>query len=306
MARNFFYMLSEVSREVVGKGELLETAFNRLVSFVESGVYTSSPSSKYIAKNWRLTSKELCAKWNDEEVSVKSENTFRSQVSTLSRQLYTLFPQVERAFIEEDRKAMQEILSTIALLIDGDEYFNDIFISELVDNYSDYSGREYPLEDCMKEISLLAMLRKRYIFEMLDLVNRDKMGYLQRVLQTPIASNRYRNINSRKIELLNLMQEYGDSTTLFDCAAEQTDGAFDSVYVDNYSKYGFSDMRELVTVMQDIASSDKPTGNAQREVKKLSAVRKLLNQDSMKDWLSDVGSESMKEFLRGMELSQKY
>lgn len=305
MARNFFYMLSEVSREVVGKGELLETVFNRLVSFVESGVYTSSPSSKYIAKNWRLTSKELCSKWNDEEVSVKSENTFRSQVSTLSRQLYTLFPQVEGAFIEEDRKAMQEILSTIALLIDGDEYFNDIFISELVDNYADYSGREYPLEDCMKEISLLAMLRKRYIFEMLDLVNRDKMGYLQRVLQTPIASNRYRNINLKKLEVLNLMEEAGASTTLFDGVAQQTEKIQEPEKVDNYFKYGFSDMNELIEVLESVASSENMGIDADKDAKKLSAIKRLYCADDLKRFLGDVSAEIMQEFLKGMELKTK-
>lgn len=305
MTRNFFYMLSEVSREVVGKGELLETAFNRLVSFVESGVYTSSPSSKYIAKNWRLTSKELCAKWNDEEVSVKSENTFRSQVSTLSRQLYTLFPQVERAFIEEDRKAMQEILSTIALLVDGDEYFNDIFISELVDNYADYSGREYPLEDCMKEISLLAMLRKRYIFEMLDLVNRDKMGYLQRVLQTPIASNRYRNINLKKLKVLSMMEKAGASTTLFDGAAQQAEKVQEPAKVDNYSKYGFSDMSELVGVLEEVATSENMGNDAEKDAKKLSAIKRLYCAEDLNCFLSDVSAETMQEFLKGMELKTK-
>lgn len=305
MDRNFFYMLSETEKEVEGKGVVLITAFNRLVSFVESGVYTSSPSSKYIAKNWRLTSKELCIKWNNEEVSEKSENTFRSQVSTLSRQLYALFPQVEKAFIDDDRNSIQEILGTIGLLSDGDAFYNDLFVAELVEDYSDYSGREYSLEDCVNEIHLLAMLRKRYLFEMLDLVNRDKMGYLHKVLQTPIASNRYRNINLKKLEVLNLMEEAGASTTLFDGVAQQTEKIQEPAKVDNYSKYGFSDMNELVEVLESVASSENLGADAEKDAKKLSAIKRLYCANDLKWFLGNVSAEIMQEFLKGMELKTK-
>ncbi|MBO5238036.1 MAG: hypothetical protein J6B50_04605 [Lachnospiraceae bacterium] len=305
MGRNFFFMLSETEKEIEGKGVVLITAFNRLVSFVESGVWTSSPSSKYIAKNWRLTSKELCIKWNNEEVSEKSENTFRSQVSTLSRQLYALFPQVEKAFIDDDKKAIQEILGTIDLLSDGDEFYNDLFVAELVEDYSDYSGREYSLEDCMNEIHLLAMLRKRYLFEMLDLVNRDKMGYLHKVLQTPVASMRYRTINSKKLKVLNMMEEAGASTTLFDGAAQNIEKVQEPAKVDNNLKYRFSDMRELVDVLEKVATSENMGIDAEKDAKKLSAIKRLYCADDLKCFLGDVSAETMQEFLKGMELKTK-
>lgn len=305
MGRNFFFILSETEKEIEGKGVVLITAFNRLVSFVESGVFTSSPSSKYIAKNWRLTSKELCHKWNNEEVSEKSENTFRSQVSTLSRQLYALFPQVEKAFIDDDRNSIQEILGTIDLLSDGDVFYNDLFVTELVEDYSDYSGREYSLEDCMNEIHLLAMLRKRYLFEMLDLVNRDKMGYLHKMLQTPIASNRYRNINLKKLKVLSLMQDYGNCTTLFDATTEQMTKVCEPEKVDNFSKYGFSDMSELVAVLLEVATSENMGIDAEKDAKKLSAIKRLYCAEDLKCFLDGVSAETMQDFLKGMELKTK-
>lgn len=305
MGRNFFFMISETEKEIEGKGVVLVTAFNRLVSFVESGVYTSSPSSKYIAKNWRLTSKELCIKWNNEEISEKSENTFRSQVSTLSRQLYALFPQVEQAFIDDDRNRIQEILGTIDLLSDGDVFYNDLFVTELVEDYSDYSGREYSLEDCMNEIHLLAMLRKRYLFEMLDLVNRDKLGYLHKVLQTPIASNKYRNINLKKLEVLNLMEKAGASTTLFDGAAQQAEKVQEPAKVDNYSKYGFSDMSELVGVLEEVATSENMGNDAEKDAKKLSAIKRLYCADGLKSFLDGFSAKTMQEFLKGREHKTK-
>lgn len=305
MGRNFFYMLSETEKEVEDKGVVLVTAFNRLVSFVESGVFTSSPSSKYIAKNWRLTSKELYHKWNNEEVSEKSENTFRSQVSTLSRQLYSLFPQVGQAFIDGDRKSCREILETICLLSDGDEFYRDIFVTELVEDFSDYSGREYRLEDCMEEIHLLAMMRKRYIFEMLDLVSKDKLGYLHKILQTPVVSNRYRNVNLKKLKVLSLMQDYGNCTTLFNATTEQMTKVCEPEKVGNFTKYGFSDMSELVGVLEEVATSENMGNDAEKDAKKLSAIKRLYCADGLKRFLDGVSAKTMQDFLKGMELKTK-
>lgn len=302
MSKSFFALMTTIEKDIKNEGILLTTEFNKFTHFIESGCFTSSLYSKYIARNWRLTSKEIYEKWNTEQNEQKSYHTWRSQTSTLSKQLYAMFPSIELAFISHDRRAINDVLNAVALLSDGDLYANDIFVQEVIEGTDSYSGREYDLNECMDEIRFLSNMRKRYIYENIDMLNKDKLGYLRTILQKPMSSTKYRSANVLKLHVLELMDKVGADSTLFE---EQKEKVQEPAKVDNYSKYGFSDMSELVGVMEKVATSENMGNDAEKDAKKLSAIKRLYCADDLKRFLGDVSAETMKEFLRGMKLKTK-
>ena len=279
--RNFFATLSDIEKSIV-KGGWTYSVFNQLTGFIESGTFTQSSMSKYICMNWRLTSREIWNKWNAEQVEEKQYTTWRSQVSTLSRQLYALFPQVETAFIEGDSSAVQQIANTIALIKDGDECFNDIFISELRNMSLGYSGREYPLEECSEEIKLLQRMTRRNIYDDIDCLNEDKLGYLQKVLNTPLVSARYRTVNLKKVEVLNRLLDYR--------------GVSEEVKSETNNKYGFASIGRISEILEEKAERgrNKVTGTEELQeqyAKKAVSILRLFTEEHLLKLLDTIPDE---------------
>lgn len=320
MGRNFFKDMSILEQELQNNS-YERRVFQKLIDFVESGVFTKSATTLYLCSNWRLTSQEITRKWNMENCEEKSSDTWRSQISTTSRQLYKLFPDMYEAFITGETAEIQRINDTIELLSDGDESYEDIFIKELAGLQTDYSGKEYTLKECNKELEVLSRLTRKNIFDDIDNLDMDKLGYIKKVLKTPLASNRYREVNLNKVEILRQLSVLdnsrcdgvsNESTHASEGKAEDNlryNGVSDnSVHtsdkrpaedkkVNNYEKFGFSSMSELVGVLEEKASENPNIvrGNDidDKGRRKMNAVKTLFTAEELRKFIASVPPEDV-------------
>lgn len=184
--------------------------FSQVVSYVEACSFSNSEATKFICKNWRLSSSELSERWSVSHPA-KSVNTFRSQLSTTNRQLFGLFgnivPEVfykKSLLSEEDKVLRRNLVNALAALdYDEDIFVPDIFISEVGNFFEDASYDTYKVEDCMEELRLIKILMKSNVFSYIEKINADKLKFILGVLNQPISSNRSRSINHNKIAILN-------------------------------------------------------------------------------------------------------
>lgn len=292
MAKSFMSVLSSIEKTLDYEDANLykKSVFHKLVSFVESGCYTSSEASKFILQNWRLSITELCRKYNNENIDEKSVHTIRSQLSTVSRQLWVLFPNIERAFYENDRDAQMQILSTIELISEGDEFFNDLFPREVLGYITDYDGNEYSLDELGAEINVLGKVTKQAILENLDLVDMNKLGYIQKVLQTPISSNRYRSVNTEKLAIMRRLSEIAN-TTDYTVAEPKVIAPAD---VNISSKYNVDSISELISAMEDYAEGVVDYGYlSERDQKFVKQAKRFYNLEGLKSLLNSVSKEAV-------------
>ncbi len=299
MGKNFFKDMSILEQELQNNS-YEKGVFQKLIDFVESGVFTKSATTLYLCSNWRLTSQEITRKWNMENCEEKSSDTWRSQISTTSRQLYKLFPDMYEAFITGETAEIQRINDTIELLSDGDESYEDIFIKELAGLQTDYSGKEYSLKECSKELEVLSRLTRKNIFDDIDNLDMDKLGYLKKVLKTPLASNRYREVNLNKVEILrqlSVLDNLRCDGVSNESIHNSDEKAAEDKKVNNYEKYGFSSMSELVSVLEEKAS-ENPKSVRHDDIddtgrKKMRAVKKLFTAEGLREFIASVPPEDV-------------
>lgn len=299
MGKNFFKDMSILEQELQNNS-YERRVFQKLVDFVESGVFTKSAITLYLCRNWRLTSQEITCKWNMENCEEKSSDTWRSQISTTSRQLYKLFPDMYEAFITGETAEIQRINDTIELLSDGDESYEDIFIKELAGLQTDYSGKEYSLKECNKELEVLSRLTRKNIFDDIDNLDMDKLGYIKKVLKTPLASNRYREVNLNKVEILRQLSVL-DNSRCDGVSNESThasdEKAAEDKKVNNYEKFGFSSMSELVGILQEKASENpkivRHDDIDDKGRRKMNAVKTLFTAEGLRKFIDSVPPEDV-------------
>lgn len=301
MGKNFFKDMSILEQEL--EDYHAKGVFQKLIEYVESGAFTKSSVTLYLCRNWRLTSQEITRKWNDEHCDVKSSDTWRSQVSTVSRQLYELFPDMYEAFMEGKADSIQKISDTIDLLRDGDESYEDIFIKEVSGLQSNYSGKTYSLEECGKELGILAKLTRKRIFERIDNIDMDKLGYLKKVLGMPLVSNRYRKVNLEKVEILrqlSVLDERDHSGVSNADSKEKEDKKENS-----YEKFGFSSMSELFGVLKERAELNpkfiREAEIDRKSIRKMGIIIRLFTVDGLRESIADILPEEVYTMLKNLK-----
>ena len=180
-----------------------------LVEYVEGGSFSHSYNTHFIVKNFRLSIKDMTDRWNNKEGidNQKSEAAFRSQISTVSKCLYTIFPYFPNAFINENKEQLRCIETMINTLSNYQENINDYFGDEITTYITGEASRKYETEELKTTIESLRPLLKRNIWEKLDNLDEDKVKYIFWVLKQPLTSNRRRETNKQKIEILNHLSE---------------------------------------------------------------------------------------------------
>ncbi len=185
---NFFSYLKIVEHEIIEDTDYFtyasRVAIQRLIRYIESGEIASGEATAFICNRWRLGTKDLVKEWQKETGVEKSSAAFRSQISTLSKTLYSLFPE----------QAFGELLSDnnperINQTLDALEYDNKPFcvLYPELSSYTGYSERAYSLKELESEIRVLRALRTvEGRFESMD---PSKLGYIKRVLDSRTASN---------------------------------------------------------------------------------------------------------------------
>ena len=189
--------------------------FNDLVSFVEEAAWSNSVSTKFICANWRKSSSEVTKLWNeDHRQKPKSNNTFRSQISTCCTQLYSLLGadvlnifslenyRKDGTYSDEVRIAMYRLKSLVSYFSVEDFNFNEFAIQEVSAYTNGGQVEVFNLDDCANEIEAIKTLRRNSIYSYLDTLDTEKLSYLRSILNSPLMNTSTRKANATKIDLL--------------------------------------------------------------------------------------------------------
>ena len=185
---NFFSYLKIVEHEIIEDTDYFtyasRVAIQRLIRYIESGEIASGEATAFICNRWRLGAKELVKEWQKETGVEKSSAAFRSQISTLSQVLYSLFPE----------EAFGELLSAnnserISQTLDALEYDNKPFcvLYPELTRYAGNSERTYSLEELQEEIKIMRAIKMvESKFESMD---QSKLGFIKSVLDDRTVNN---------------------------------------------------------------------------------------------------------------------
>lgn len=185
---NFFSYLKLVENEINGDADYFtdesRTTIQRLEKFVETAEIASGEATAFICKRWRLSTKKLMEEWQKETGVEKSSAAFRSQISILSKTLYSLFPE----------QAFGELLSDnnperINQTLDALEYDNKPFcvIYPALTPYVGNPDCTYSLEEIQNEIKVLRALK--VVEGKYESMDPSKLGFIKRVLDDRTVNN---------------------------------------------------------------------------------------------------------------------
>ncbi len=185
---NFFAYLKLVEHEVNEDTEYFtdesRATIQRLEKFVETAEIASGEATAFICKRWRLGTKALVEEWKGETGVEKSSAAFRSQISILSKTLYSLFPE----------EVFGELLSSnnsekINQTLDALEYDNKPFcvLFPALTPYVGNSERTYSLEELQDEIKVLRALK--IVEGKYESMDPSKLGYIKGILDERTINN---------------------------------------------------------------------------------------------------------------------
>lgn len=185
---NFFSYLKLVDNEINGDTDYFidesRAAVHRLEKYVETAEIASGEATAFICKRWRLSTKELMEEWQKETGVEKSSAAFRSQISILSKTLYSLFPE----------QAFGELLSDnnpdrINQTLDALEYDNKPFcvIYPALTPYVGNPDCTYSLEEIQNEIKVLRALK--VVEGKYGSMDPSKLGYIKAILDDRTINN---------------------------------------------------------------------------------------------------------------------
>lgn len=165
--------------------------------------FTKSKTSIFICQNYQKDCEGLTNLWNRTATKKKSPKTFNCQIATLSSHLYKMLgTDCFDAIIADDKEKMKEIQLRLNLFkedITFTDYPIEMFQYYVSDNYS---GKEYTLEECDKEIKMLKTLRRTALSEYMEQADSDKLSYLRNLLNTPLLNQHTKKVNEKKLALI--------------------------------------------------------------------------------------------------------
>ncbi len=185
---NFFNYLRIIEHEIMDDTDYftddVRAVIQRLIRYIESAEIASGEATAFICKRWRMGAKELVEEWKEETGVDKSSAAFRSQISTLSKTLYSLFP--EHAFGELLADNNPEWINQT---LDALEYDNKPFcvIYPELTRYAGNSERTYSLEELQEEIKIMRAIKR--VEGMFDSMDKSKLGFIKSVLDDRTVNN---------------------------------------------------------------------------------------------------------------------
>jgi hypothetical protein len=183
---------------------------HRLILFIQSGgCVTSSEPLRFICSKFRCSSHEMASFWNSNNNPEKSENTFRSQISTLSKKFYKIFgTNIYYSFVGQIESELSLIRMKINVLSNKDYCFEDFFYTEIAticQGDGKFVSFDYSLQECQSEISLLQKLMKYRFADVLAKQDAEKLKYIYQILSMPIINPNTLNFNEEKLKLLRAL-----------------------------------------------------------------------------------------------------
>lgn len=286
MLRSFFAEMRLIDKQI-NKGDieytqLCKDTFIKLVGLMEAPYFLDSTVQAYITKNWRLNCAELTRKWNNESIKEKSSNTMRSQVSTLSRQLYQIFGETYYAsFITDNRYELENIRSIISFIEISNISFDDLFIKGVTERCNPYSANEYSIEDCIPELAFLSKFQRVAINEEADRLSEDKLAYLRKVINQPLVNSIKGEINAPKIQAVKYLFAHGGM---------------------NDNKYGFADIPSIIDIIDErVSEADSSEEISATEYEKARRMLSVFTEQGIKETLTKYKPKVIRTVLHEME-----
>ncbi len=222
MARTFFRELSSLENEVILTGshnvdgslvaykEFTKDVLSKVIRFVECGDYFNSKVAKVICANFRLKNSEMLNIWHASGHG-SNDSAFRTYVSIYSSRLYDLFGKnFYEVVVTEDMQRLTHINNTLKALEIDDWCFDDIFIPLVSASVPRGTPlKVFKLEDCKAELQILKRLTKRYVNDLIDTLDVDKLAYLKHTFNKFTINSK--KINKDKIELLEFFDLLDDN-----------------------------------------------------------------------------------------------
>ncbi|WP_035768933.1 hypothetical protein [Butyrivibrio sp. NC2002] len=200
---SFFSYLKIIDREIMRDSEFDEIcrlAIQRLKSFVESGACARGYNTAWICQRWQLSVKELREEWEKQTGVNKSEAAFRSQICSLSKTLYKLFPEEDFGEILSGDMAEGQAPRMINTL-DALEYDNipfcTLFSEEINTKALKGDWEDYSIEELHDEIRVLKAYRT--VMDKIMTLDTNKLSYIKRVIDSKVVDEQ------RKPELLKVL-----------------------------------------------------------------------------------------------------
>lgn len=218
---NFFKELNYLEKRVilenkketeVGITSFSEVTFQNLslfLRFIEEGRWTRSEHTKFIARHYKYPQSELPDLYFSATGKRKSASTFRNQHQKISDELYAYFGKdFAQAFLQENEKAMQDIISKTTVLSVGDVYFEDLFGTDIAEYITSKSSglQRYNISECSDEVNALISLSKTNISNILGSLDIDKLNYLMSIFHRPLIEQGVLNKDK-----LNVLTCYADA-----------------------------------------------------------------------------------------------
>ena len=172
-------------------------ALIQLNMLIQSGIWGTSKSTKDLLKYIDMKAPEAA------KILGKSPNTIRAQRSQASDLLECLLGKdIIDKCISPDKEDIAEAIKRIES-VKNMHLVDKFMVSDIVVP-AEYPKKNYKLEDCSKEIEVLAELSNLHRERLLSEVNPKKMAYLFKVLGEPniLKEDDERTFNTNKAELL--------------------------------------------------------------------------------------------------------
>lgn len=198
--------------------------YNVLINFLYGFTWTKSKNSVFIVSNMYLDSEQLAEKYNAEAEkegrNTKSSSTFRVQRAALSKFFYSIFGvNFADGFysVDADEHSEQDlILKRIQTVVKVIEQSSDTgYHLNLPDSATKYVSANKKFENfdtCDAEILFLSRNTDVALSREIELLNKEKLGYILGVLHEPLFIEKANNkvLNAQKIELIMKMNQYSE------------------------------------------------------------------------------------------------
>lgn len=200
---SFFSYLKIVEQEVMRDSEFDEIcrlAIQRLKSFVESGACARGYNTAWICQRWQLSVKELREEWEKQTGVAKSETAFRSQICSLSKTLYKLFPEEDFGEIlsgDLDEGQIPRIIQTLDALEYDNIPFCTLFSETINTKALTGNWEDYSLDELHYEIRVLKAYRTA--MNKIMTLDANKLSFIKRVIDAKVI------YEQRKPELLKAL-----------------------------------------------------------------------------------------------------
>ena len=213
---NFFYFVRYVynaykgikhyydeDNHIVTYSEECHQVFDRFVGYLERCDFSNKKSDKFLCANWKVNKNDLLDLWVQQFGKQKNAATFRSQLSTLSRELYGLFGDEWAGDFMENK--CDDIRSRLDLLESQAINFSIVAPPDLVKKITFRAYKNYSLEDLREELEFLHTYNSEQVRKRADLLDVDKLAYIKDKLNEPLCLNG--KYNEPKAQVLNQIKK---------------------------------------------------------------------------------------------------